>query len=135
MIKSNSLDNVDQSVLAMVLVAGYKGFIFVLFLCVPVSIRACPATAAPTAATCAALHCAMTSWSFSTLHCLIPKTRKSTWSRAGGRSWRPSAPSAALPCARCSATPPSQTATRQGWDQHPSPSAGGALCIINDSFE
>ncbi len=88
------------------------------------STRASPATAVHIVEMCAAPSCEMICWFSSTPPCRTPRTCRSTWFRAGGRSWRDSVCCAAPLCARCSVTRPSLTATHQGWDRHPNLSAG-----------
>lgn len=73
--------------------------------------------------------CQTISWFSSTRRCRTPRTCRSTWFRAFGRSWRGWARRAAPPCARCSATAPSRTATPQDWDPHPNRSAGRWLML------
>lgn len=78
------------------------------------STRASPATAVRTVETCAAASCETICWFSLTPPSRTPRTCRSTWSRAGGRSWKDSARCVAPRCAHCSATPPSLTATHQG---------------------
>lgn len=91
------------------------------------STKAPAATAARTEETRVAPSCRTTTWFSSTRRCRTPRTCRSTWFRACGRSWRGSGQRAARPCTRCSATAPSRTVTPQGSDRRQNRSAGTSV--------